>query len=143
MAAAVADFTAAERSGAKIKQREDDGGDDSVPALALRRTRDILRHSVVERDRSPRPVLVGFAAETGPDGSRALALARAKASRTAADLLVSNDVTAGALGSSDNAVRTLDQRAELLAESEGSKTEAPHAVIDELAGRLADVPWTP
>src|SRR5699024_150482 len=52
MAAAVADFTAAERSGAKIKKSEDDGGDDSVPALALRRTRDILRHSVVERDRS-------------------------------------------------------------------------------------------
>jgi len=143
MAAAVADFTAAERSGAKIKKREDDGGDDSVPALALRRTRDILRHSVVERDRSPRPVIVGFAAETGQDGSSALALARAKARRKGADLLVFNDVTAGVFGSSDNAVRILDQRGELLAESEGSKTEVAHAVIDELAGRLADVPWTP
>src|SRR5699024_4567167 len=67
--AAAADLTAAERSGAKIKKSEDDGGDDSVPALALRRTRDILRHSVVERDRSPRPVIVGVAAETGQDGS--------------------------------------------------------------------------
>src|SRR5699024_8804645 len=91
----VADLTPADRSGAKIKKREDDGGDDSVPALALRRTRDILRHSVVERDRSPRPVIVGFAAETGQDGSSALALARAKARRKGADLLVFNDVTAG------------------------------------------------
>ena len=52
-------------------------------------------------------------------------------------------MTAGVFGSSDNAVRILDQRGELLAESEGSKTEVAHAVIDELAGRLADVPWTP
>src|SRR5699024_6373205 len=143
MAAAVADFTAAERSGAKIKKREDDGGDDSVPALALRRTRDSLRHSVVERHRSPRPVIVGFAAETGQDGSSALALARAKARRKGADLLVFNDVTAGVFGSSDNAVRILDQRGELLAESEGSKTAVAHAVPDDLAGRLADVPGTP
>ena len=143
MAAAVADFTAAERSGAKIKKSEDDSGADSVPSLALRRTRDILRHSVVERDRSARPVIVGFAAETGQDGTSALDLARAKARRKGADLLVFNDVTAGVFGSSDNAVRVLDQRGELLAESEGSKTEVAHAVIDELVGRLADVPWAP
>src|SRR5699024_4860496 len=39
MAAAVADFTAAERADAKIKKDESDGdGGESVPTLALRRT---------------------------------------------------------------------------------------------------------
>ena len=47
MAAAVADFTAADRADSKIKK--DDGDEDSVPAIALRRTQDILRHSVLDR----------------------------------------------------------------------------------------------
>ena len=38
MAAAVADFTAAERSGAKIKKSEDDSGADSVPSLEYEET---------------------------------------------------------------------------------------------------------
>src|SRR5699024_9837227 len=59
MAAAVADFTAADRAESKIKK--DDADEDSVPAIALRRTRDILRHSVLERADAPRPAIVGFA----------------------------------------------------------------------------------
>src|SRR5699024_1260837 len=72
MAAAVADFTAAERAGAKIKKDESAGDDsEAVPAIALRRTQDILRHSVLERTGSgaARPAIVGFAAETGAEGT--------------------------------------------------------------------------
>ena len=143
MAAAVADFTAAQRSDAKIKKTQNGGEDDSVPHIELRRTQDILRRSVVSRGDNARPVIVGFAAETGEDGSSALELARAKARRKGADLLVFNDVSAGVFGSTDNAVHVLDRDGEHLADSEGSKTEVAHAVIDQLVGLLADVPLTP
>lgn len=140
MAAAVADFTAAEPSRDKIKK--DDSEDDSVPTVALRRTDDILRHSVLDRGDAERPVIVGFAAETGGNGSSALDLARSKARRKGADLLVFNDVTAGVFGSSDNAVRLLDGDGGEVAEAAGSKTVVAHAVLDELAGRLPQVPWS-
>ncbi|HJG53074.1 MAG TPA: bifunctional phosphopantothenoylcysteine decarboxylase/phosphopantothenate--cysteine ligase CoaBC, partial [Brachybacterium faecium] len=105
MAAAVADFTAADRADSKIKK--DDGDEDSVPAIALRRTQDILRHSVLDRAErgGARPAIVGFAAETGGEGGSALDLARAKARRKGADLLVFNDITGGVFGAADNSVR--------------------------------------
>ena len=140
MAAAVADFTAAEPSREKIKKDESEG--DSVPTIALRRTDDILRHSVLDRGDGERPAIVGFAAETGGNGSSALELARSKARRKGADLLVFNDVTAGVFGSSDNAVRILDGDGGEVAEATGSKTVVAHAVLDELAGRLPQVPWS-
>lgn len=141
MAAAVADFTAAEPSDAKIKKDESGGdGADAVPTIALRRTQDILRHSVLDRAGSARPAIVGFAAETGGDGSSALDLARAKARRKGADLLVFNDVTAGVFGASSNSVRILDGTGEDVALAEGSKTVVAHAVIDELASHLPEVP---
>jgi phosphopantothenoylcysteine decarboxylase/phosphopantothenate--cysteine ligase len=138
MAAAVADFTAAGRADAKIKKDESDP--DSVPALALRRTQDILRHSVTARGDAPRPAIVGFAAETGGEGAAALDLARQKARRKGADLLVFNDVSAGVFGASDNDVRILDRDGEEVARAAGSKTLVAHAVIDELVGRLPQVP---
>ncbi|GAA1489542.1 bifunctional phosphopantothenoylcysteine decarboxylase/phosphopantothenate--cysteine ligase CoaBC [Brachybacterium sacelli] len=140
MAAAVADFTAADRSPEKIKK--DDGDEDSVPSIDLRRTEDILRHSVLDRGGASHPAIVGFAAETGGNGGSALDLARAKARRKGADLLVFNDVTAGVFGSSDNAVRILDREGQEVAEAAGSKTAVAHAVLDELAGHLPDVPWS-
>lgn len=135
MAAAVADFTAVERSGAKIKKTHD--GDESVPALALRRTEDILASSVAAAaELERRPVIVGFAAETGEDGATSLSLAQEKARRKSADLLVFNDVSSGVFGSADNAVRILDARGEQLAAAEGSKIAVAHAVLDEAAARL-------
>jgi phosphopantothenoylcysteine decarboxylase/phosphopantothenate--cysteine ligase len=134
----VADFTAAGRADAKIKKDESDP--DSVPALALRRTQDILRHSVTARGDAPRPAIVGFAAETGGEGAAALDLARQKARRKGADLLVFNDVSAGVFGASDNDVRILDRDGEEVARAAGSKTLVAHAVIDELVGRLPQVP---
>ena len=137
-AAAVADFTAAGRSDAKIKKDEDDP--DSVPALALRRTRDILRHSVESRGQSARPAIVGFAAETGGEGTAALDLARAKARRKGADLLVFNDVSGGVFGAADNEVRILDRAGEEVSRAAGSKTLVAHAVLDALVARLPQVP---
>jgi phosphopantothenoylcysteine decarboxylase/phosphopantothenate--cysteine ligase len=140
MAAAVADFTAADRAGTKIKK--DDGDEESVPAIALRRTEDILRRSVLERGQGRRPAIVGFAAETGGDGATARELAGAKARRKGADLLVFNDITAGVFGAADNAVTILDREGEEVARAAGSKTAVAHAVLDELALRLPDVPWS-
>ncbi|MGP5625855.1 bifunctional phosphopantothenoylcysteine decarboxylase/phosphopantothenate--cysteine ligase CoaBC [Brachybacterium alimentarium] len=140
MAAAVADFTAADRAQDKIKK--DDGDDDSVPSLALRRTQDILRHSVLDRADAEYPVIVGFAAETGGNAASALDLARAKAHRKGADLLVFNDVSGEVFGSASNSVHILDQTGEELAASAGSKTAVAHVVLDELARRLPEVPWS-
>ena len=137
MAAAVADFTAAERAGSKIKK--DDGDDDSVPAIALRRTEDILRHSVLDRADAARPAIVGFAAETGGEGASAIDLARAKARRKGADLLVFNDISAGVFGAADNSVRVLDRDGEEVARAEGSKTAVAHTVLDELIALLPEV----
>ena len=138
MAAAVADFTSVGRADQKIKK--DESAPDSVPTLALARTQDILRHSVVSRGGAARPAIVGFAAETGGDGAAALDLARQKARRKGADLLVFNDVSAGVFGTADNEVRILDRDGEEVAHAAGSKTLVAHAVLDELLGRLPEVP---
>ncbi|MCT1998280.1 bifunctional phosphopantothenoylcysteine decarboxylase/phosphopantothenate--cysteine ligase CoaBC [Brachybacterium muris] len=148
MAAAVADFTAAQRSEAKIKKTDNgdsaDGaaGADDAPSIPLRRTEDVLRTTVTWRGDGQRPAIVGFAAETGGEGHTAFELAQQKARRKGADLLVFNDVTAGVFGSADNAVRILDADGEQVASAEGSKTEVAHAVLDELVRRLPDVPLT-
>lgn len=138
MAAAVADFTSAGRADQKIKK--DESAPDSVPTLALARTQDILRHSVISRGGAARPAIVGFAAETGGDSAAALDLARRKARRKGADLLVFNDVSAGVFGTADNEVRILDRDGEEVAHAAGSKTLVAHAVLDELVGRLPEVP---
>lgn len=137
MAAAVADFTAAERSGAKIKKSDDA----DVPVLALRRTPDILRESVIERGDAASPLIVGFAAETGGAGASALELAQQKARRKGADLLVFNDVTEGVFGSASNAVRILDDEGVEVSASAGSKTAVSHHVLDAVVRRRGDVPW--
>ncbi|MGY5764438.1 bifunctional phosphopantothenoylcysteine decarboxylase/phosphopantothenate synthase [Brachybacterium sp. DNPG3] len=149
MAAAVADFTAADRATEKIKKTGD--AEDDVPVLALRRTRDILRHSVLARERAAAeggaagargiPAIVGFAAETGGGGRSALELAQEKARRKGADLLVFNDVSRGVFGAADNDVRILDAAGEHVADAAGSKAVVAHAVLDALVTRLSPVPW--
>lgn len=147
MAAAVADFTPASREAAKIKKSEDDP--DGAPAIPLRRTQDVLRTSVEERDRrrgseaSARPgIIVGFAAETGDPETSALDHARAKARRKQADLLVFNDVSGDVFGSEHTRVSVLDRRGEELAAAQGSKITVAHAVIDQVSTMRGDVPWT-
>jgi phosphopantothenoylcysteine decarboxylase/phosphopantothenate--cysteine ligase len=98
MAAAVADFRPRSYAEAKIKKTyedsaEADGGpDESAPTIELVRNPDILAGLVEARGAADRPVIVGFAAETGDDTGTVLELARAKLARKGCDLLVANEV---------------------------------------------------
>ena len=90
-AAAVADWRPAKRAAAKLKKRDMDG------TLELVRNPDILKavSTKVRRSRTGRrPVLVGFAAETGDP----VAEAARKCSEKGLDLVVANDVTAAGSG---------------------------------------------
>jgi phosphopantothenoylcysteine decarboxylase / phosphopantothenate---cysteine ligase len=95
MAAAVADYRPAEQVAEKRPK------DHRAWRLDLEPTADVLQ-SLGER-RSGRQVLVGFAAEAGPDG---LSRAREKLNRKRVDLVVYNDVARGDIGfdSDDNEV---------------------------------------
>jgi phosphopantothenoylcysteine decarboxylase / phosphopantothenate---cysteine ligase len=87
MAAAVADYRPAAPLGVKRKKTA------GPLRLELERTPDILAALGAGRA-GERPVLVGFAAETG----HPVAEARAKRTRKAVDLIVANDVTAAGSG---------------------------------------------
>ncbi len=87
MAAAVADYRPAERVDAKRPK------DESTWRLELEPTGDVLQ-SLGER-RTNGQVLVGFAAETGPEG---LARALEKLNRKRVDLVVYNDVARNDIG---------------------------------------------
>jgi phosphopantothenoylcysteine decarboxylase/phosphopantothenate--cysteine ligase len=87
MAAAVADYRPAERVDAKRPK------DESTWRLELEPTGDVLQ-SLGER-RTNGQVLVGFAAEAGPEG---LARAREKLNRKRVDLVVYNDVARNDIG---------------------------------------------
>ncbi|HVG69283.1 MAG TPA: bifunctional phosphopantothenoylcysteine decarboxylase/phosphopantothenate--cysteine ligase CoaBC, partial [Vicinamibacterales bacterium] len=86
MAAAVADYTPAQRAGGKIAKT------DRPLTLTLERTKDILADLGAMRDAlgGAAPVLVGFAAETADVAERA----RAKRARKNLDMIVANDVSA-------------------------------------------------
>jgi phosphopantothenoylcysteine decarboxylase/phosphopantothenate--cysteine ligase len=85
MAAAVADYTPAQRAEGKIAK------DDGVLTLTLERTKDILADLGGMRGAlgASAPVLVGFAAETRDVVERA----RAKRARKNVDVIVANDVS--------------------------------------------------
>ena len=86
MAAAVADYTPAQRAADKIAKT------DGPLTLTLERTKDILADLGGMRDAlgSAAPVLIGFAAETADVVERA----RAKRARKNVDMIVANDVSA-------------------------------------------------
>jgi len=84
MAAAVADYTPASgRAAEKIEKR------DASLDLRLVRTKDILAELGTARRQRARPLLVGFAAESGDP----IARGREKLVRKAADLIVANDIS--------------------------------------------------
>jgi phosphopantothenoylcysteine decarboxylase / phosphopantothenate---cysteine ligase len=84
MAAAVADFRPADTSSEKMART------DGPPEVHLEETPDVLAAVV---GRSPKPFVVGFAAETGSSEQSWLQRATDKAARKKVDLLVANDVT--------------------------------------------------
>jgi phosphopantothenoylcysteine decarboxylase/phosphopantothenate--cysteine ligase len=119
MAAAPADFRAAEPAEGKLK-REDDLD------LRLEPTEDIL--AGLAATRTERQTIVGFAAEHGGD---ALDRARSKLARKGADLIVLNDVSDPTIGfeSEQNAVTLIDPT---------SDTPVPRASKDVIAEAILD-----
>ena len=128
MAAAVADYTpAAGAERAKIRKSDDD------LVLALRRTPDVLAALGARRGDAAKPVLVGFAAETGD----AVESARAKRIRKRVDLVVANDVTEPGAGFAvDTNVATLVSEAGAEPVSRRSKRDLARVILDWVEARL-------
>jgi len=120
MAAAVADYRPAERVDAKRPK------DDHAWRLELEPTADVLQ-SLGER-RTDGQVLVGFAAETGPEG---LARAREKLNRKRVDLVVYNDVARDDIGfdTEDNEVVLVTASGERRVEK-ASKDRIAATIVD-------------
>jgi len=128
MAAAVADFRPKESAVSKI-------GRESGLTLELEPTADILAEaSEVARRQSSRPLLVGFAAETG-----SLERAQAKAERKGVDLLVGNDVAeeGSGFGTSTNRVTIFAPGAAPDAWPLMTKREVADRLLDRLVGLRA------
>ena len=133
MAAAVADYTP-EHGAAPAKLAKSDG----PMQIALVRTRDILQELGQARGDAARPVLVGFAAETGDPRPRA----REKLARKQVDLIVANDVSRADAGFE------VETNAAVLIDAEGefetpvqSKPALASTIIDRVE-RLLGVPAT-
>jgi phosphopantothenoylcysteine decarboxylase/phosphopantothenate--cysteine ligase len=132
MAAAPADFRPVAVSGAKIKK----SGDGSAPTISLVQNADILHEISTHRVRAD-SVVVGFAAETGDETGSVLDLARAKLARKGCDLLVVNDVSAGAVfGSPDNEAVILGADGGTRDVPHGTKSALAHVIWDEVVRRL-------
>ena len=119
MAAAVADFRPAEPTETKISRSGD------PDPIRLEPTPDVLA-SVVARD--DRPLVVGFAAETG-----GVERAIEKAKKKKVDFLVYNDVTepASGFGTDTNRVVVINR--------EGQTDSWPLMTKDEVAARILDL----
>ena len=130
MAAAVADYTPGEGARAQKIAKESE-----TLTLTLTRTPDILRDLGRWRGDRRRPVLVGFAAETGDLVPRA----RAKLEAKGADLIVANDVSR-----SDAGFDAETNAATLV--SPGGATDVPlqskrglaRVILDRLRGMLGE-----
>ncbi|MDQ2758045.1 MAG: phosphopantothenoylcysteine decarboxylase, partial [Actinomycetota bacterium] len=137
MAAAVADFRPRNVAMAKIKKSHDDsptGADESAPTIELVRNPDVLAGLVAARGSSPRPVVVGFAAETGDAHGSVLDHAREKLARKGCDLLVANEVGGGlAFGTDANTVHLLF--------APGPGAPADHAAGPASKTEIAGVVW--
>jgi phosphopantothenoylcysteine decarboxylase/phosphopantothenate--cysteine ligase len=128
MAAAVADFRAATPSATKIKK----GSDGDAPSLALARNPDLLA-AIGERRRGARPVLVGFALETGDDAA-VIAYAKAKLGAKKVDVIVAN-AAHESLGQGTNRV-ALVSAAGAEPFRAGTKESVADRILDDLARRL-------
>ena len=132
MAAAPADFRPAEFIDAKIKKSVDG----ATPEIRLVENPDILVELVTART-SKRPVIVGFAAETGDAHATVIEHARAKLTRKGCDLLVVNDVSAGkAFGRDDNEAVLLGADGTVEQIPFGPKIDLAHIVLDAVVQRM-------
>ena len=127
MAAAVADFRAAQASDTKIKK------DGEAPALALAKNPDILA-AIGARRTGKRPVLVGFALETGDD-ALVLAYAKAKVAAKKVDLVVAN-AAHESLGHATNRVAFVSADGEAMPFASGTKEDVADRILGEIKKRL-------
>ena len=127
--AAVVDYRPRECHQQKLKKGA--GADDGL-ALALRQNADIVAAVAAG---SPRPFVVGFAAET----QNALANAREKRRRKKLDAIVVNDVADPAIGfdSGDNAVTLIHDGGELVL-PQMPKRAVAQRLVAEIAGLCGD-----
>jgi phosphopantothenoylcysteine decarboxylase / phosphopantothenate---cysteine ligase len=121
MTAAVADYRPERRAPGKIEKTE------RPMELSLVRTPDILAELGRTRDSRRRPVLVGFAAESGDPVERG----RQKLLRKGADLIVANDISIEGLGFES------DRNAATLVSHDGLEV-VPAGPKAALAGRILD-----
>jgi phosphopantothenoylcysteine decarboxylase/phosphopantothenate--cysteine ligase len=132
MAAAVADFRAADVRSVKIKKSD---GEAEPPSVVLELTPDVLADLVSRRPDGQ--IIVGFAAETGDEVGTVLEHAQTKLRRKGCDLLVVNDVRGDrAFGAASNEVWILDPSGPARHVARTDKLVVAHAVLDEVAARL-------
>jgi phosphopantothenoylcysteine decarboxylase/phosphopantothenate--cysteine ligase len=132
MAAAVADYVPEQgRAAAKLPK------DAGTLTIRLVQTPDILAELGARRGGEPRPVLIGFAAETGPPEARGREKLRAKR----ADLIVANDVSRADAGFEvDTNVATLVSAAGDEPLPVQSKAALAGLILDRLESLFAQ--WT-
>jgi phosphopantothenoylcysteine decarboxylase/phosphopantothenate--cysteine ligase len=132
MAAAVADYMP-ESGGASSKIEKTDG----PLRLTLVRTPDILAELGAARKGASRPVLIGFAAESGDPVERG----RIKLSRKAVDLIVANDISRAEIGfdSDQNAATLISQEGEEVVPT-GPKSALASRILDRAERLLERVP---
>ena len=125
MAAAVADFRPAVVADAKVKKGS------SEPILPLAQNADVLHELVETRGSAAKPVIVGFAAETGDADGDVLHHAQEKLARKGCDLLVVNDVSEGRVfGRPDNEVVILSRGGLAVEVPRSGKADIADAVWD-------------
>jgi phosphopantothenoylcysteine decarboxylase/phosphopantothenate--cysteine ligase len=124
MAAAVADFRPGRPAREKLSKRA------GAPVIRWEATEDVLASA--GRRRSPRQVLVGFAAETGS----AVAKARRKLREKNVDFIVANDVTLPGVGfdHDTNAVTVIPRSGRAVTLALASKAEIADRLVDIVHG---------
>jgi phosphopantothenoylcysteine decarboxylase/phosphopantothenate--cysteine ligase len=133
MAAAPADFRPVTQADSKIKKTHDG----TAPSIDLVENPDILAELVQTRT-SKRPIIVGFAAETGDTNGSVMDHARAKLERKGCDLLVVNDVSDGRVfNAADSEAVILGADGFSRAVPPGPKADIAHAVWDAVVGLSA------
>ena len=128
MAAAVADFRPDSVATDKIKKSKE------LDPLNLALNPDILAELVARRGAATRPLLVGFAAETGDANGTVLDHGHTKFAAKGCDVLVVNDVSGDkAFGTLDNAAVILDPSGVTREVPRGPKLDLANAVWDVVA----------
>jgi phosphopantothenoylcysteine decarboxylase/phosphopantothenate--cysteine ligase len=131
MAAAVADYRPSELSDSKLK-KENIG---QTMTIELVQNPDILANLVATK--RPDQLIVGFAAETEPDDTRLLDMARSKLARKGCDLLVVNRVGWDVgFGTGVNDVTLIEQGGMILSRVQGSKLSVADGILDAVTARV-------